>query len=247
MLAIGAPGVPTAGAHPDLLAQIEQLGLQIQAEPGNPEWRIRRGDLYRRHEDYAAAALDFQAARALAPDHEELDFYQGRLALETGDQASAGAYLDRYLQRHPQHPVAWRLRAESLARQGDAPAAAVGYGNAIRFSDAPSPALYREWVLALIVSGDRPAALDAVDQGLDRLGAEVSLLGLGADVALVERQPTRAADYLAELPEGLRRRAPWRDRLAEAECLGAAGGNPPRAQAGCDLQAARRLDAQMAR
>lgn len=247
LLAAGVLLPPVAWAHPDLLLQIEQMGERIQDEPGNPEWLIRRGDLYRRHEDYAAAARDFQAARTLAPDHPELDFYQGRLALDNGNPGSASTLLDRFLRTHPRHAVAWRLRAEAGWQQGDFASASAGFDKAIRFSDAPSPALYREWVLTLLAAGDRSAALDAVDRGLKQLGLEVTLLGLGADLALVERDPRRAHGYLDQLPAGLRQHPPWRDRLDEAGCLADTGGEAPDAAAACGVPAAHRLDSQLKR
>jgi tetratricopeptide (TPR) repeat protein len=172
-----------------------------------------------RHGDFTAADADFQAARDLAPNDPELDFYQGRLALEAGDPATAGRLLDHYLAAHPDHPGAWRLRALSSQAQEDFAAAAAGFGQAVAFSQAPAPALYREWVLALTSTGDRAGALDAVDQGLDRLGTEVTLLGLGTDLALAENLPDRARSYLERLPAGLQTRSPWRQRYEELRCL----------------------------
>lgn len=235
---------PAALSHPDLLAQIERLDEQVQAEPENPELLIRRGDLYRRHEDHAAAARDFRAARKLAPDHPELDFYQGRLALESGDYQSAAGLLDRYLAAHPRHAVGWRLRAQTALARGEASAAA-GFERAIRFSQAPSPELYRQWVLALLAAGDKSGALKAVDLGLGQLGVEVSLLGFGADVALTERDAKRAGSYLKRLPMGLERLTPWSDRLGAVECLAAQVAGQQNDPADCTAGAAQRLDVQL--
>jgi tetratricopeptide (TPR) repeat protein len=210
---------PVALSHPDLLAQIERMDERVTAEPDNPEWLLRRGDLYRRHQEYRAAARDFAAARALAPEHPQLDLYRGRLALETGDPVAAGGYLDGYLYSHPLHPIGWRLRAEAWLAQEDFPAAAGAFERAVRFSEKPSPALYRQWVLALLAANEAAAVLAAVDQGLEQLGAEVSLLGLGADVALVQLQHALAKTYLGRLPPGLADRSPWRERMREAECV----------------------------
>lgn len=244
ILAAGVLFTPAALAHPDLLAQIERLDEQVQAEPENSELLIRRGDLYRRHEDYAAAARDFRAARVLSPGHPELDFYQGRLALETGDFQSAAGLLDHYLAAHPHHPVGWRLRGETAMAQGDASAAA-NFERAIRFSQAASPELYRQWVLALLTAGDKSGALKAIDLGLGQLGVEVSLLGFGADVALTERDAERAGSYLKRLPVGLERLAPWSDRLGAVECLAAQTAGQENDPAHCTAGAAQRLDGQL--
>jgi tetratricopeptide (TPR) repeat protein len=245
IVAAGALLAPAAIAHPDLTAQIERLGEQIQAEPENAEWLIRRGDLRRRHEEYAAAGRDFEAARMLAPDHPEIDFYQGQLELETGNFDAAARFLSRYLAANPEHPGAWRLRAESAAGQGENRTAADAFERAVRYSRAPSPALCRQWVLALLAAGDRPGALAAVDAGLERVGVEVSLLGLGADTALAERDARRAQSYLERVPAGLEGRQPWSDRMVEAECLAHREEAAGDAGAGCAAHASARLDAQL--
>ena len=72
-----------------MLAQIEALDLKIQGQATNVDLLIKRGDLYRRHLDYSAATLDFDAAREADPDKAIWDFYQGRLLLEQGKAAEA--------------------------------------------------------------------------------------------------------------------------------------------------------------
>lgn len=245
IVAVGVILTLPALGHPDLVAQIERLDERLEAEPQNTDLLIRRGDLYRRHADYSAAARDFEAARALAPDHPEIDFHQGRLSLEAGELDAAVRFLDRFLAAKPQHPGAWRLRAETALGQGEGRRAADAFERAVRHSEAPAPALYREWVLALLAAGDRPGALAAVDAGLERLGVEVSLLGLGADTALADLDAARARYYLDRLPAGLEVRPPWSERLAEANCL--AGQNQASAArgAGCITGASERLEVQV--
>jgi len=244
VLAAGVLLAPAVLPHPDLLAQIERLDEQLQAAPDNPELLIRRGDLYRRHEDFTAAARDFGAARMLAPGHPELDFYQGRLALEGGDDTAAATFLDRYLESHPQHAVGWRLRGEAALALSDASAPAC-FESAIRFSDAPSPELFRQWVLALLTAGDTTGALEAVDLGLARLGVEVTLLGIGADVALMKRNGGLAGHYLKLLPAGLERLAPWSDRFQSVDCLAGRTGGGMGDVTECTVHVARRLEAQL--
>jgi len=245
-LLVAAAGLMLAAvalAHPDLLAQIERLDEQIRAEPDRTDLLIRRGDLYRRHEDFAAAVRDFEAARALAPGNPELDFHQGRLALDAGDPEGAARLLDRYLGGRPEDPVAWRLRAEAAVARGEDSAAA--FERAIRLGPSPSPALYRQWVLSLLAAGDRRAALAAVDDGLERLGAAVLLLGLGADTALAELDAARAQSYLERLPDGLQRISPWAERQVAAGCLQASGNTVLTGPPECAADALLRLDSQV--
>ena len=83
--------VPPVWGHPELQAQIELLDIEVQQQPGNAELLIKRGDLYRREQDYAAAQTNFDAARELQPDNSRLDFFQGRLQ-------GHGLIVGRYIQ-----------------------------------------------------------------------------------------------------------------------------------------------------
>ncbi|NNE05092.1 MAG: tetratricopeptide repeat protein, partial [Xanthomonadales bacterium] len=75
----------TVLAHPDLIAQIQQADRQLEENPANVDVLLKRGELYRRHGDFEAAASDLVEARDLRPSHPLLNFYEGRLALDTHD------------------------------------------------------------------------------------------------------------------------------------------------------------------
>jgi predicted Zn-dependent protease len=215
---------PAARAHPDLLMQIEALDVEIEAQPGNADLLIRRGDLYRRHLDYPASARDFATARQADPSNTSLDFYEGRLLLDRGDAEDSEALLSRYLERHPKHALAWVLRGKANIRM-QAPEAAAGYfAKAIEVSDRPSPELYRLNVLALVAAGDSKLtkARSVVDSGLQRFALEVTLLGLGTDIALAQNQPEAAQRYMNVLPQALRNLPQWQERLKLADCLATA-------------------------
>lgn len=210
-----------ARAHSDLLLQIEQVDARIAAENPSADLLLKRGDLYRRHEDFAAAARDFEAARALSPDHELLDFYEGRLRLENGDPEAAELFLARYLSRHPHHARAWLLRGEAEIRLGNPGDAAEFFKQAIQTSSTPSPGLYRYYILATLATGETAwdSAQQSVDDGLDQFGAEVTLLGLGADIALARSRPGQAWAYLEQLSPGLSRLPQWGERKEIMNCM----------------------------
>lgn len=206
----------TAGllAHPDLASQIEAEDAQLQSEPADVTALLKRGDLNRRQQDFAAAAADFAAARSVDPDNPQLDFLQGHLALEAGDAVTAEKLLADFLALQPGHPGAWRLLGEAHLALGDSLAAAECFGLAIKLSDTPSPALYRQQVLALEAANDHHRSLAAVDEGLARFGPEINLLGLGADIALAAGQADRSHGYLDRIPAGLVRLPQWQARIA---------------------------------
>ncbi len=213
--------VTPAWSHSDLLLQIEELNLAVASRQTDAELLVRRGELYRRHEDFAAAAVDLAAARAAQPDYPLLDLYEGMLLLDTGEPAGAEELLGRYLQDHPRQASAWILRARARLALGQAEPAAQDYAQAIRYADQPSPELYRDWSLALVAArADHwSAARDVVDVGLGLFPREVSLLALGTDIALAENQPGVATAYVKQLPPTITRLGKWQTRLELAGCL----------------------------
>jgi predicted Zn-dependent protease len=244
LLAAMAVNAGPAGAHPDLLEQIERLDQQLARESGNAELLVRRADLHRRHEDYAAALRDFAAARAVQPDNHAFDVQEGRLRLETGDPDRADALFSSHLEAHPGHAAAWYLRGQARVAMGQPAPAALDFARAIATSDAPTPVLYRQQASALVAAGEDhwQAARDALDSGLLRHPVEVSLLGLATDIALAQAELARARDYMARLPKGLEVLPQWRARFELAAC-GKAGGSET---AGCASAARAQLAAQVA-
>jgi tetratricopeptide (TPR) repeat protein len=211
-----------AWGHPDLLLQIEELDLALVSSPTDADLLARRGDLYRRHEDFAAAALDLAAARAAQPDYPPLDLYEGMLLLDTGSPAGADTLLSRYLRDHTQQASAWILRAQARLAMGQAEQAAQDYAQAIRYADQSSPGLYRDWSLALVAAGTEHwnAARDVADTGLERFPRDVALLALGTDIALAINLPDIAAAYINRLPPTITRLDQWQARRVLSGCLG---------------------------
>ncbi len=75
---------PTTFAHPDLQLQIDELSGQLEHEPGNVELLLRRGDLQRRHENWDLAREDFERIRKIQPDNKTVDWFEGRLDVQSG-------------------------------------------------------------------------------------------------------------------------------------------------------------------
>lgn len=222
-----------AAAHPDLEAQIETLTAELEMRPRDAELLLRRGDLHRRHEDHDSARRDFAAAREADPGHPWLDLYAGRLDLEAGDAQSAVKLLGRYLESKPDHALAWRLHGEALCTLGQFEDAANSFSGAIEHSPAPSPDLFRlqalSW-LALGEPGHLPAS-EVVDAGLAHFGTEVTLLGLGVDLALADGLADRARALFDTAPDGLLKLPDWTVRGELLECLHATGACESRARA----------------
>jgi len=212
----------TSFGHPDLLLQIERLGIQIDNGQATAELYLQRGDLYRRHEDLQNAAADFASAHRLDPAHPLLDFYEGWLYLDSGEPGPAEFHLARSLVTNPQHAKAWVLRGKANIELAQPEKAAGCFGLAIKHSGQPSPELYRLQILSTLATGDtgwEPAAQIAAN-AVERFGAEVTMLGLAADIALAMDQPHLAAVYLGRLPPALRSLPQWTARYGLLQCFG---------------------------
>lgn len=223
-------------AHPDLVLQIKSLDSQLAANPTDSELLIKRGDLYRRHENYPAAGLDFAAARKVNPDNLLLDFYDGHLLLDSGDATAAELRFKKYLSTHPEHAKAWILLGETSIQLNQPVPAASYFARAINTTQTPSPGLYRQHILSLVSIGEPKwdAASLAVDKGLQHFGFEVTLLGLGIDIALARNQSLKAEQYLKTLPEVLYALPQWDVRIRTTKCLASAD---PEVSARCLRQA----------
>ena len=243
IVSLGMLCAPAALAHSDLLEQIDVLSRQLELDPDNDEWLLKRGDLYRRHLDYAAAERDFDAAYEANPDNPLNAFFSGRLALETGEAQRADALLGAYLSKRPEDAAAWVLRGKAGMMLGEFARAAEDFGQAVARSPRPSPELFRLQVLAL-VAGDRyREALDVVDGGLARIPGEVNLIALGADTSLLAGDHDRAAAFLSMAPEPLFRIEHWQQLRERVTCDGEYRNGQAVA---CRGQAARELDRQIA-
>ena len=214
------PGLPLR-AHQDLLLQIEQLDGQISEDPQNTELLIKRGDLYRRHGDWVSAEDNFQMVREMSPDHSSIDWFQGRLLVSSGRNEEGIILLTRFLEQEPNHGGAYRVRAEAQWNLQQPLLAAQDYQLAVNNSKRPSPSLYRSLVLSLVAAGANhtDAAIAVVNDGLNRFAGEISLLGLGADLSLSQKEPRLAQFYLEKVPSRLKTLPQWQFRQAILVCV----------------------------
>lgn len=208
-------------AHPDLDLQIQELTRQISLTPANADLYLKRGDLYRRHRDWAKSEQDFEKVRNLDPDQPYIDWYEGRMAVAAGRWAEGDKLLSRFLQSNEKHGSAHRTRAWArwqLERPGPA---AQDYASAIQYSERPAPDLYRSLVIAQYASGGdlRAQAAESAETGLQKFPGEASLLGLAVDLALADADTGRAEGYMDTLSPGLMKLPQWTFRQAVLFCL----------------------------
>ena len=215
LLLVIAP-VPRAWPHADLELQIEELSSQLERQPDNIEWLLKRGDLQRRHESYQFARNDFRRVRSIQPDNETVDWFEGRLEVESGQPEIGITYLDRFLLVNPDHGIALQNRARAHLLLNQPLLAAQDYQRVILVSDKPAPSLYSDGARALVEAGSEyfPQAMGLVKQGLMRFPGEVTLTGLGTDISLAMSDVETAQALIDTLPAAILRLPQWQARVA---------------------------------
>jgi len=207
--------------HPDLDLQIDEISRQILQTPSNADLYLKRGDLFRRHNDWLSAARDFKKVRELEPHNAQIDWYEGRLEVNAGHWAEGDELLSRFLESNEKHASAYHTRAWARWQLGRPQAAAHDYASAILNSERPAPTLYRSLVITQFASGGDLLAqsVATVDAGLQKFPGEISLLGLAVDLALADENGDRAARYMGTLSPGLLELPQWTFRRAVLACL----------------------------
>ena len=153
-------------AHPNPDRQIADLDRLIAARPRDATLFLRRGEIHRGLSDWKAAAADYRRVRQLDPALDAVDLCLGRMLVESRRPREAIPALDRFLAKHPDHPMAIASRARARARLGRSVQAADDFTRAIAQSQPHAdPDLYLERARAL-AEGQEPR-LDEAIRGLD--------------------------------------------------------------------------------
>ncbi len=219
-LVLGVFSVFHAVAHPDLQLQIDLVTNQLVGDSDNTELLLRRGNLYRRHENWQLAREDFQHVRRIEPGNGEVDWFEGRMEVEAGQLQKGMALLDQFLEKHPDHAIALQNRAKGYLLTGQPLLAAQDYHAVIQVSQKPGPSLYGAGARAFIKAGSEyyPQAQAMIELGLDRFPGEVMLTGLATDIALAQADIDTAKALIHSLPEPILGLNQWQARLALLDC-----------------------------
>src|SRR5689334_17608436 len=97
---------PGARPHGDDQLLIDALTEELAKAP-EADLFIRRGELFRHHQEWAKAAADFDAAARLEPKLAVVDFFRARLLLESDEAANAQPFIERYVASTPDEAEGW--------------------------------------------------------------------------------------------------------------------------------------------
>lgn len=208
-------------AHPDLQLQIDQLSAQLEHEPENVDLLLKRGDLQRRHEHWDLARVDFKRIREIQPDNDSIDWFEGRMEVQSGNPIEGVRYLDRFLLNTPGHVIALQNRAGGYLSLNQPLLAAKDFETVIRESDKPAPSIYASGALAYIAAGAQyyTAAMDTVQKGLSLFPNEITLTSIATDLSLAWSDVDTAETFISSLPAAVLSLPQWQTRIALLDCL----------------------------
>ncbi len=209
--------VATAHAHGDFHTLITAANQDIEKAPTNPELYLRRGELFRLHQQFDSAQKDIDAAAALALGLPGLDLSRARLLLDTDWPLSARACLDRFLGRITNHTEAFTLRSRAWARLGQPLYAAEDLSRAIAVTPEGAPDLYIERARALAEAGpdQLEAALRGLDDGMKKMGSLVTLQLTAIDLELRRKNHDAALARIDVVMQRSPRKESWLARKGE--------------------------------
>lgn len=204
-------------AHTATHQRIDQLSAQIQAEPRAVTLYLKRAELYRAHRDWDNALKDYHKVATLEPNHAELDFYIGRMRVESDAAHLALPHLTRYLSQHPTHNQARLNRARAYARTNQPLLGVQDLDVLLRHTSKPSPEIYIERAQLLHLAGERyhAVALQGLTEAITRLGPLVSLVSAALDQCNHQADYRCALAFIERLPDNLKLTPKWLDRSGD--------------------------------
>jgi tetratricopeptide (TPR) repeat protein len=208
---------PRAEAHADLLAQIAEVTRQIEKTPGQAELFLRRAELYRLHQTWDSAYVDYERAAALDPNLAAVDLGRGKLFLEANWPLSAKAALDRLLRRQTNNVEGFITRAHVFLKLGQPLEAAQDFTRAIRLSPEGRPELYIERSQALSSAGPThlEAAVQGLEEGMQKLGPLITLQLYAIDIEMRRSRFDAALSRLDKVMAQSPRKETWLARRGE--------------------------------
>ena len=198
-------------AHGDIDEQIISVTQRIKEHPTDPALYIKRGDLYRIHQDWRDSLADFKQAHKLSPQDREVHFHLGRLWWESGQLDSAKRELDIYLQYQPDSVTGLVHRARVLAKMNHTALAVKDISKAILRQKPPLPDLYldRKEMMVSLGQDHQEETLKGIEQGIVDMGHLVVFLQAAMEIEIDLKRYDAALRRFAYLPKNLQTLPYW--------------------------------------
>lgn len=205
-----------AWSHPGAHQQIEQLSQGIKQDPDNQSLYARRGLAYSNDGQLDKALSDYKQAASMG-DPIKFAHEMGVVYYRQGKHAEALEYFDRFLNSFPNSAPTYEYRARVQRDVGNYPAAIKDLQHFLSLRSRPTPGHYisaSELFLEMDENG-YVAAIDVLDQGMQRLGVVPHLQRRAIELELRQNRPDEALKRLQSLETVLGGGPNWQVDMAE--------------------------------
>lgn len=210
LLVFSVPAFP----HSGLPEQIAEISLRIAEDTGNPYLYMKRGELYRNHQDRAKARSDFEMAGKIAPDLPLVHLFLGKINLESGNIVAAKSALDKYLGHITDNAGAYDLRARILIQMQKPLQAANDYTRAIELTANPKPDLFLARARALAAAGPPhiSEAIHSLERGMHQVGPLVVFHEAALELEIRDKRFKSALKRIDDLISDSARKEKWMEK-----------------------------------
>ena len=204
-------------AHDEPYHRINEITIQIESNPENPDLYIERGELYRLTSQPDMALSDFDWLILLDPEHITVNFHCGRLLFEAGQYQAARIALDQFLSVHPDHLQGLTVRARVLRKLKQPLQAVQDYARALSLSPYPTPVLIVEQAEALVEVGEAyvDLAIQRLDEAMAKHGPLILLESCAIELELGHHHYDAALARVDRILQGMARKEKWLVRRGE--------------------------------
>lgn len=212
-----------AAPHGDLHERIAAVTEKIKANPNDAALYLERGDLHRRHGDWATAHADFDTAAEKNPGDFAVLYYRAQAWYDEGKLDLALDAVQKFTAREKLHADAWILEARTLSRleRWTECAAAYATGMSLKKVVAPDDCIGRAHALTKSTPPDYAAAVKVLESGIEKLGRPITLRLKLIDVLADAKRTDDALRWMQEIIDASPRKEAW--ILKKADILAAAG------------------------
>lgn len=172
---IGLLWSTVATAHVGLDELDARSAAVVAARPDDASAHLERARVLQLEHQWDAALVALESAAARGADVDVVGGIRAAVYLDAGFPRMAKLEVDRVLARRPDAAELLVVRASAWVALGNPEAAAADYGEAIAKGPMPTPELVLARRDVLVGLGKRADAVQALDDGMARVGHVVSL------------------------------------------------------------------------
>lgn len=202
-------------AHDGLHEQIVAVTKEIKKDPKNAALYLKRGELYRLHEEWKNAENDFNQAEKLNPNLAVVDLARGKLWFDTKQFSKAKNALEKFLSKNPDSFEAVVTFARVSAKLKQTENAVKYFTQAIALSPKDSAEIYLERAETLVSANKIDEALRGLDEGIEKFGGLVTLQTAAIDLEAKRKNYDAALARLDKLAAAMPRKESFLLRRGE--------------------------------